>query len=506
MSGESPQGADRRETDRAWQAYRRTRRQARRAMRWDLLIAAGNKLIAWDLLHDPTLRRDIPGGCSGLGFFVPVQRGGVSLLPGGRPQVLPLKTTLIPLADDDLVPADGRLTFTLPGGPWIVASVRKTAGTGWRLHARFCERDLRRAALLGFHRLAPDGGTTRRLGRLARESADALLGALLRLLPGQPEGRRMKAAFEDFRLADLSPRLLAQRAFWPTVGMLAVLCPLLAGLLAAALLQVADGAAPPLAFCLLSAAVIAWTGGVVCGTTVSVAASSVGALPLTATLTMLGARLLATAGGAHTLAAKLAATPLRFSVLGGLPTLVPAPAWGVALVDVGIVALSLAMAAARRGTFTKGPRGHRARWLMALLLAFSGPGLVMGLSLILQGTAQQRWPLPVGLALIGGPAFAVCVALQHQRPRRRRALLAGALYAVACLLLPWLISSLPGASTALLLTVLGAHVLLQGTFFSLSYLLGERLGGVWIGALASAVEGAAGYTGFLIASHAILWR
>jgi hypothetical protein len=51
----------------------------------------------------------------------------------------------------------------------------------------------------------------------------------------------------------------------------------------------------------------------------------------------------------------------------------------------------------------------------------------------------------------------------------------------------------------------GVHVLLQGTFFAAAYLLGERLGGRWAGAAASAIEGAAGYSAFLLALHAVAW-
>jgi len=315
--------------------------------------------------------------------------------------------------------------------------------------------------------------------------------------------KRVRFEFRDLRLAEMSPGHLSSPAFWPTVAMGALLCPLLSGALAAGLLRTSGTVPPHLAFCLMTAASVAWTGGLACGSTVSVAAATVGAVPLTAALTMLSTGLVTAGGGIHGLATRLAATPLRIAALGGLPTLVPAPAWRIALVDAGIILLSLAMAAARRGTATKRAGRRRPLWILALLIALSGPGLVAGLSYLFEGLGSSPWQLAAALALIGGMAFAASLALQEARVRRRAAS-AGTLYAVACLLIPSAMSALHNVPAALLVTVIGVHVVLQGTFFSLAYLLGERLGGVWWGAMVSAVEGVAGYTGFLLATHAVI--
>ncbi len=53
-------------------------------------------------------------------------------------------------------------------------------------------------------------------------------------------------------------------------------------------------------------------------------------------------------------------------------------------------------------------------------------------------------------------------------------------------------------SSRLLLRTTIYHILLEGSFFALAYVLGERSGGPRGGALASAVEGIGGYTGFLL--------
>ncbi|HEY0782322.1 MAG TPA: hypothetical protein VGE98_07710, partial [Thermoanaerobaculia bacterium] len=223
---------------------------------------------------------------------------------------------------------------------------------------------------------------------------------------------------------------------------------------------------------------------------------------LTWALTLLSVELVAAAGGSQELPAKLAAGPLHMAAMGGLPTLVPAPAWGVALVDVGIVALSVAMAAARRGGVDRRAFGHWAVRIVALAVALSGAGVVAGLCALFEVLAFGRWQLPAALGLAGGAAFAACLALQGKR-LRRRAPMAGVLFAASCLLIPLMMSGLRSAPVAFVAAVLGVHVLLQGTFFALAYLIGERLGGAWFGALVSAVEGAAGYTGFLLATHAV---
>ncbi|HEY0781277.1 MAG TPA: hypothetical protein VGE98_02390, partial [Thermoanaerobaculia bacterium] len=174
MNGTEPLwGFTAREAVRAWRDYRRSRRRARRALRWRVLVAAGRELFSWDLLAAPVLNETIRVRCASLSFFVPARRGGVALDAGGRTRVLPLGTHLLPAADEASEPAGSRATFLLGGGPWVVASRRMDAGGTWRLQARFRERSVARAARLGFRRLAPAAGTVRRLWRLAVESGSA---------------------------------------------------------------------------------------------------------------------------------------------------------------------------------------------------------------------------------------------------------------------------------------------------------------------------------------------
>jgi hypothetical protein len=487
-----------------WRAYRRLQRRSRRALRWTLLIAVGRRLIYWDLLREPRLEREIPAGSSGLSFFVPVRRGGVPLGAQGKIRGLPLQTRLLPSVDDaDGLPVGFRLSVTLKNGPLITLSVREITGSQWRLRAKFRERSGGRAARLGFRRLAPEGSAFRRLGRLTATSISLLANALR---PGgafRIAGKPAAARVPDFYLAEVSPRQLSSQGFWPTIATGGLLCPLAAGLVAAVLLHGLGGSTAALAFCLLSAAGVAWTGGLVCGSTVSVFASTIGAIPLTAALAVLNGMAFKEDGGAAGLLAHLTRNPLRVAVLGGFPTLVPAPAWRVALVDIGLILLSFAMAAARRGMEIKRAEKNRLAGIVAIVTACVGPGLVAGLSYLLEGSLSRSWPLPVSLGLIGGPAFATCLALQSAA--RRRAVLAGGVYAAVCFLLPLALSGLQGTLAALLLTLVGAHVLLQGTFFALSYLLGERLGGVWAGAAVSSFQGAVGYTLFLISRGAIAW-
>ena len=489
--------------DQLWRAYRRHRRQSLRALGWTLVLVIGRKLLCWDLRREPRLDHEIPTHSSGISFFVPVERGGVPLDADGRARGLPLQTRLIPVSDEGGLPARGaRLSIALEGGPVLVLSIREAAG--WRLRARFQERSGWRAARLGFWRLAPEGGVFRRIGQLMVASV-MFLGNTLR--PGRAfriTGRPADIRISDFYLAGLSPRQLSSRMFWPSLVMGLLLCPLLAGLLATVVLQGLGGSAATIAFGLSIAAAVAWTGGVACGSTVSLVAATVGAIPLTTALSILAGVLFEAGGGVGDLLEQLATQPLRDTALGGLPVLAQAPAWGVALVDAGLVVLSFAMAAARRPSIArKKKRKVRFGMIAAALTACAGPGLVAGLSVLLEHRLTGSWPLLVSLGLVGGTGFFACLALQAAA--RQRAAVAGGLYAAVCLVLPIILHGLQGTVAALLLVTAGIHVLLQGTFFALSYLLGERLGGVWMGAIVSSLQGAGGYTAFLLAMGAVAW-
>lgn len=495
------------EVEELWRAYLRSQRQSRRALRWTLLLAIGRKVIFWDLLREPSLERELPADSSSVSFFVPSGDGGMPLdIPGGRTWGIPLQTRLIPAYDEGL-PADGvRLSVVLKGGPLVALSIREAAGT-WRLNARFRERTGWRAAQLGFQRLAPEGGFFQRFGRLVVSSFELLVKLLRPFRAFGSSGHPAAARMPDFYLGALSPGLLSSQKFLPTLTMGALLCPLLSGLLAAFLVKGLGGSLAAFAFCLSVGVCVAWTGGLVCGSTVSVVASTIGAIPLSIALATLDGVLFEAAGRVSGLLTLLPTKPFRYVALGGLPLLARAPVWSVVLVDAGLVLLSFAMAAARRTSRVKRAKKARNLKLMkvvAMVIACAGPGLVAGLSFLLEKRMTGTWPLLVSLGLVGGAAFSACLAIQSAA--RRRTILAGGLYASMCFLLPLILNGLQGTLGALLLVVVGVHVLLQGTFFALAYLLGENLGGVWMGAIVSSLQGAGGYTAFLIAMGAVSWR
>lgn len=487
-----------------WRGHRRYQRRVRGQLRWRLLLMVEDRLIDWDLLREPRLECEVPAGASTISVFVPVRRGGIELDPGSGRRGLPLAIRVI---DPDHVWTPSprtQVSFCLRRVPMLVLSLsRGDFGGPWRLAAKFRERTLRRAASLGYLRLAPEGGKLARAGRLVSASLTVLV-ALLH--PGRwfRRDRPPQAALtRDFPLLRLSPRLLSSPEFWPTLTMGYLLSPLLCALLVAGLLSALGSGASTVLFGAAAAVAVAAAGTTICGATVSVVAASVGAIPLVTALGLMYGRLLDAGGGAARLLALGPQVPLRQVALGGLPLLVPVSAGAVLFVVTGIFALSFGMAAARA---SEPPRRPVIRPVAAALVgavgAGAGPGLVLAGDLLLDGRLPEPWPSLISLGLVGSVALALSLDRPARPPSSRRIpLLAAAAYAILVgLLLPPVIELLAGTLPGLIVVSAGVHVLLQGTFFAAAYLVGERLGGRWAGAWASSLEGALGYVGFLAVS------
>lgn len=305
----------------------------------------------------------------------------------------------------------------------------------------------------------------------------------------------------DFCLADLGRRDLLRPAVWQALGIGYLLIPALVAGLVALVLLAADVPRFAVAFGSAAAALIAWSGTFACGATVSVVAAGVGGIPLSVALGVTYGFLLRSLGSLDQAAAVWTGTSPVVAGLGGLPGLVR-PAWfAVALVALAVGLLSLAMGWVRGAA--GGPRGipRVAGILLAVLVSGLGPGLVFGISALAGGDGASEGPFAVALAVVGGGAFGVAAGLRSGSLRRGVAFGLTFSALVVLLLLSGRVFDQPLAR--LLVSTTLYHVLLQGTFFALAYVLGERSGGPRGGAAASSIEGIGGYLGFLLVRHGL---
>lgn len=487
-----------------WIGYLWRRMRLRSELGLKIFLSVGGKIVEWDLLREDQLKRTLSGISSSVAFFVPSRRGVLTITISEEEQqtVLPLVTRLLPVEDEESGAGTLSLSIPIHRGPEFTLCLSEDADV-WHLQARFRERTAGRALKLAFLRLAPDGTTASRLRKLLASSTSLLRD----LLAPARWFRRGRAPHDDvgddFILGDLAPGGLAKPQNLVTLTMGFVLCPLLAVLVVALVLQGLDASTAAITFAAVATVGVAWTGSAICGGTVSVVAATVGALPLVTALGALDGYLLDKAGGVQELLTLFGQTPLREVALGGLPLLVSAPLGGVGSVAAGIGVLSLAMAAARAPRNSRvPPLGPVGGALVAVLVAGAGPGLVIGSSFLLENHLGDVRSILLSLGAVGGTTLHLC--LTHQAVPHRRAALAGVGYVlIVALVFPPLLDETVASLPGLALAATGIHVLFQGTFFAAAYLLGEALGGRWAGSAAGIVEGVGGYVTFLLVSNAV---
>jgi hypothetical protein len=348
--------------------------------------------------------------------------------------------------------------------------------------------------------------------RLEIEYRESLLGRLAasvlrpweKLVTGDAEPLLAGAIPRDFCLGELGSRELRSPAVWSMLAVGLVAIPaLIAGLIALVLAGIGVSR-EGIGFGMGAGALIAFFGTCVCGSTVSLLAASVGGIPISGLLGAMYGYLLDAAGGFAGVAARFAGTAPVFVGFGGLPAILRPPVQLVLMTAISIAILSAAMGSARRANGTDGgAHGGVIALAKAILLSGAGPGLIFAINLLVARVISANFGFGIGLASIGGIAFGAAVAVRSRKSRR--GLVFGMVYFASMLLLVSFGASLPQASPLrLLLATAAQHICLQGTFFALAYVLGERSGGPRDGVIASTVEGVGGYVAFLATYHGYL--
>jgi hypothetical protein len=330
-----------------------------------------------------------------------------------------------------------------------------------------------------------------------------LRDGVARRLIGLAAQRFAGALAPDFCLAELRTADLRSWPIWQSLLCSFALVPSFVAVAVALVLALAGSPPSAFFFGITVGALVAFIGTLVCGATVSVVGASLGGIPISILLGVTNGLLVRSAGGLEQAADRLRNVAPVVPGLGGLVALIRPPVSAVILISGSIGLLSVAMGAVRRLRGVGTERDWNLKGLVqAVVLSSMGPGLIAGIGTLGARMGFGEWSFGVGLAFTGGIAFGASIALRSGR--RRGALLFGLGYAALVLLSVMMGPRLAlGVAYRLMLATTAHHIVLQGTFFALAYTLGERSSGPRGGALASSVEGIAGYTGFLLSRYGL---
>ncbi len=313
-------------------------------------------------------------------------------------------------------------------------------------------------------------------------------------------GRRLAGRLgPDFCLADLQLRDLRTPDLWQALLIGFVFIPALVALAVALVLSAAGVSSSTLLFGSVGGALVALTGTAVCSASVSVVAASVGGLPVSVVIGITSGMLLEARGGVSQAGAVLGGAPI-IPGLGGLSALIRPSGISVALTATAVGLLSLAMGRVRAVAAAGQPLATTARGALRAIfigvLGAMGPGLVYGIALLGKQGRTAEIAFGLGLAALGGAAFGSAVRIRTGSSRR--GLWFGLSYGVVTLLVIVCGFRLESSLLRLLLATTTNHILLQGTFYAFTYVVGEKAGGPRSGVIASLIEGVPPYCIFVL--------
>lgn len=240
-------------------------------------------------------------------------------------------------------------------------------------------------------------------------------------------------------------------------------------------------------------------GNLACGLTLGIVGSTAGGALIAMAFGIAYALLVSQAGMPFILE-KMAHTEVLPAVMGGLVGIVAPP-----LAMVGVIFLALALTSYVIGNAAAG-QDERPRRRSLVLGAVGGMvtsgilrGLIMGVTPVVGRVVPD---MAAFLGVFGSVGSVVLgTAVYWRSGSWKRSVLCGGLYLLTlCGLI--LMAFIVQRGTPMGLVMNGmAQALFQGTFFILSYMTGSRLAGPWAGALASGLDGAVGFTVFVLVTH-----
>jgi hypothetical protein len=280
-----------------------------------------------------------------------------------------------------------------------------------------------------------------------------------------------------------------------------VIWPLLASAIISVVLAVLGQPLPTMLFGAVSGTSLSMIGNIACGLTIGIIGSTAGGVLIAIAFGVAYALLVSTAGMTAVLGA-MAHTDMLSAVMGGLVGVVAPP-----LAVVGGIFLALALASYVIGNAAAGQdertRSQRRSIILGAVGGAGASGILRGLIMGVTPVVGRVVPDTVAFLLVFGSMGSIVfgTAIYWRTGNWKRTVLFGVLYFLTlCSLILMAFTVYGGTSTGLIVHGM-AQALFQGTFFILAYMTAERLAGPWAGALASALDGALGFTIFVLVTH-----
>ena len=250
-------------------------------------------------------------------------------------------------------------------------------------------------------------------------------------------------------------------------------------------------------FGLLNTAGIALMGGLVCGVSVSVSASTAGGILLSFVLGTGYALLTDAGGGLDALSPLIGSTDPIHIVLGGIAALVRPSFFFMICFSLALSLLGYLMG--NTSAFCH----NNSNLIRATSIGFLLGGLPIGLSVGLVELMQWILPIVTGSSLAVGvmSATGFGISVYLKTGLWPRSCLYGIAHGLLIGLFLYLSYQVYLGSLARFVLLTLTHIMFHGGFFALSFLIGERLGGWRAGFVACTLEGVLGYLGFLVFYH-----
>lgn len=338
-----------------------------------------------------------------------------------------------------------------------------------------------------------------RIGPLIKEGSQLFVEAL-RLITAKRSGERRGATTRfTFSLAELGMKHSMTLSRDLALGF--VIWPLICGAIIGGVLSALGQSGGMILFGMTDGTLMSLTGTVICGVAATLVGSAAAGVFVAVAFGIAHALLVSMAGIDHVIN-QVQNAEIMTTVLGGVASFVSPPIILLAITGGAILITSYLMGNSVREEQDRYPLSTKLWGAIIGSLAGGLIGVTYGLTQLLSNMIDDRIAFVLVFGPIGAAAFGAATLMKKISSKRSMAF--GMMHFLVTLLIVTLgFVVFKGTKEGLIFTSM-ANAFFHGTFFVLSYLLGERIGGKWAGIGACALEGVGGYLGYLFVIHYLL--
>lgn len=336
------------------------------------------------------------------------------------------------------------------------------------------------------------------LRKLLEEGALLFVAALRARPSGDPENEGLKRRF-TFSLAELGMKHSMTLSRDLALGF--VIWPLICAAIIGGVLSALGQSGGMILFGMTDGTLMSLTGTVICGVAATLVGSAAAGVFVAVAFGIAHALLVSMAGIDHVIN-QVQNAEIMTTVLGGVASFVSPPIILLAITGGAILITSYLMGNSVREEQDRYPLSTKMWGAIIGSLAGGLIGVTYGLTQLLSNIIDDRIAFVLVFGPIGAAAFGAATLMKKISSKRSMAF--GMMHFLVTLLIITLgFVVFRGTKEGLIFTSM-ANAFFHGTFFVLSYLLGERIGGKWAGIGACALEGVGGYLGYLFVIHYLL--